>query len=123
VSKEMAAAYSENNKKNKNNLPAKCSYRRSGNVTYSHTVLWRVHLCVWFSSTNHFPDMKGKHSFDHISLLSEPTNKANPQISSELSTVYWETGGRRRPPAGGGGGRREEVFVVYLLMKHKFSTV
>lgn len=93
----MAAAFSENKKKS--NLQTK--YRVSDVTGMLHIATRSLEGFIYVSGF-HLQTIsqtwKGKHSFDYISLPSEPTSQANPQISSELSTVYWETGRRRRTP-------------------------
>jgi len=106
----MAAAYLENNKKN--NLRGKC---RVSDVTATLHIATRYlegFICVsGFHLQTISRTWKGKHSFDYISLPSEATSQANPQISSKLSTVYSETGKWRRPPP------------PRLSLRHTFITV
>jgi hypothetical protein len=85
----MPAANSENNKKNIHNLRAKC--RVSDVRGMLHIATQSLEQLIYLSgfqlkTISHTG--KGKHSFDYSSLSSAPTSQANPQISSEMKTVY-----------------------------------
>jgi hypothetical protein len=106
----MAAAYSENNKKNKHNLRAKCTVFNVRGMLHIATLSLEGFIYVsGFQLKVVSFTFKGKHCLAHISLSSEPTSQANPQISSETNTVYWEISRRRGP-------------TPPLLLRDKFIT-